>query len=110
MENIVLSKELIELVEVHQVEVNDIVALNTVFSEIDVISIVEYGCYYKYTGEGLNPELDAFMNYCEDIGAFDEVPQNLQYYIDYEKYYRDMKFNGMTVIEIDYYTYMYVFY
>ena len=71
MDSIVLSKELMELVEVHQVEVNDIVALNSVF---------------------------------------DEVPQNLQYYIDYEKYYRDMKFNGMTVIEIDYYTYMYVFY
>ena len=71
MDSIVLSKELMELVEVHQVEVNDIVALNSVF---------------------------------------DEVPQNLQFYIDYEKYYRDMKFSGMTVIEIDYYTYMYVFY
>ena len=35
---------------------------------------------------------------------------SLRYYIDYEKYYRDMKFSGMTVIEIDYYTYMYVFY
>ena len=110
MDNIVLSKELMELVEVHQVEIKDINALSTVFDEVDVVSIVENGCYYKYTGEGLNPELDAFMNYCEDIGAFDEVPQNLQYYIDYEKYYRDMKFNGMTVIEIDYYTYMYVFY
>ena len=110
MDNIVLSKDLMELVEVHQVEINDIVALNSVFDEVDVISIVKNGMYFKYNGEGLNPELDAFMNYCDDVGAFDEVPQNLQYYIDYEKYYRDMKFNGMTVIEIDYYTYMYVFY
>ena len=110
MDNIVLSKELMELVAVHQVEIKDINAISTVFDEVDVVSIVENGMYFKYTGEGLNPELDAFMNYCEDIGVFDEVPQNLQYYIDYEKYYRDMKFNGMTVIEIDYYTYMYVFY
>ena len=110
MDSIVLSKELMELVEVHQVEIEDIVALNSVFSEVDVISIVENGCYCKYTGEGLNPGVNAFTSYCEDIGAFDEVPQNLQYYIDYEKYYRDMKLSGMTVIEIDYYTYMYVFY
>ena len=110
MDSIVLSKELMELVEVHQVQVNDIVALNSVFDEVDVISIVKNGMYFKYNGEGLNPELNAFMNYCDDVGAFDEVPKELQYYIDYEKYYRDMKFSGMTVIEIDYYTYMYVFY
>ena len=110
MDSIVLSKELMELVEVHQVEIEDIVALNSVFSEIDVISIVENGMYFKYTGEGLNPELDAFMNYCDDVGALDAVPSEWKYYIDYEKFYRDMKLNGMTVIEIDYYTYMYVFY
>lgn len=110
MSNTVLSKELLELIEVHQVEVNDIIALSSIYDEVDIISIVENGCYYKYYGEGLDPELDAFINYCDDIGAFEEVPENLRYYIDYEKYYRDMKFNGMTVIEIDYSTYMYVFY
>ncbi|MBP3929433.1 MAG: hypothetical protein J6D47_07710 [Peptostreptococcaceae bacterium] len=67
MDSIVLSKELMELVEVHQVEIEDIVALNSVFSEVDVISIVENGCYYKYTGEGLNPGVNAFTSYCEDI-------------------------------------------
>ena len=110
MENIVLSSELLELIEVHQIEVNDIIALSSIYDEVDIISIVENGCYYKYVGEGLDPELDAFICYCDDIGAFEEVPENLRYYIDYEKYYRDMKFNGMTVIEIDYSTYMYVFY
>ena len=110
MENIVLSSELLELIEVHQIEVNDIIALSSIYEEVDIISIVENGCYYKYEGEGLDPELDAFINYCDDTGAFEEVPENLRYYIDYEKYYRDMKFNGMTVIEIDYSTYMYVFY
>ena len=109
MDSIVLSKDLMELIEVHQVEVNDIVALISVFDEVDVISIVENRMYFKYTGEGLNPELDAFMNYCDDVGAFEAVPQELQYYIDYEKFYRDMKLSGMTVIEIDYYTYMYIF-
>ena len=110
MENIVLSKELLELVEVHQIEVNDIIALSSIYQEVDIISIVENGCYYKYEGGGLDPELDAFINYCDDVGAFEEVPENLRYYIDYEKYYRDMKFSGMTVIEVDYSTYMYVFY
>lgn len=110
MENIVLSSELLELIEVHQVEINDIIALSSIYEEVDIISIVENGCYYKYYGEGLDPELDAFINYCDDIGAFEEVPENLRYYIDYEKYYRDMKFSGMTVIEVDYSTYMYVFY
>ena len=100
----------VEKMETNALSDNNINALSTVFDEVDVVSIVENGMYFKYTGEGLNPELDAFMNYCEDIGVFDEVPQNLQYYIDYEKYYMDMKFSGMTVIEIDYYTYMYVFY
>ena len=110
MENIVLSSELLELIEVHQIEVNDIIALSSIYEEVDIISIVENGRYAKYTGEGLNAEIDAFISYCDDIGAFDQVPENLRYYIDYEKYYRDMQFNGMTVIEIDYSTYMYVFY
>ena len=101
MSNTVLSKELLELSEVHQIDVEDIIALSDVFNEIDVIKIVEDSCYYKYTGEDLDPELDAFICYCDDIGAFEEVPENLRYYIDYEKYYRDMKLSGMTVIEID---------
>ena len=110
MSNTVLSKELLELVEVYQVEAEDIIALSSVFDEIDIISIVKNGCYYKYFGEGLDPDIDAFISYCDDIGAFDQVPENLRYYIDYEKYYRDMRFNGMTVIEVNYSTYMYVFY
>ena len=110
MSNTVLSKELLELSEVHQIDVEDIIALSDVFNEIDVIKIVEDSCYYKYTGEDLDPELDAFICYCDDIGAFEEVPENLRYYIDYEKYYRDMKFSGMTVIEVNYTTFIYVFY
>ena len=45
-------------------------------------------------------ELDAFMNYCDEICLLCDMPEHLQYYFDYEKLLRDYKCDGMTIIEL----------
>lgn len=90
-------------------DLGSIIALDNYYNNLDdVRKILNDGLFSIYEGEGFNPELDAFIEMCEDWGIFSEVPEQLKGYIDYEKYYQDWGFNGGTTIELSYNKFMFI--
>lgn len=58
-------------------------------------------------------EVDAFIIYYEMIGLYDEIPEHLVNYIDWEKLMQDFKFSGCEIYRLSfnhptYYRYMIV--
>lgn len=49
-----------------------------------------------------NDEVDAFEEYVDELDLLHNVPENIRYYIDYEKMLRDYTFEGLTVVELPY--------
>ena len=56
-------------------------------------------CVSYYLGDD---EIEAFENYCDELGLFMDVPEHVVRYIDYEKMLRDYKFDGMGVYRLSY--------
>ena len=47
-------------------------------------------------------EVEAFEEYVNELGLLCDVPENIRYYINYEKMLRDYTFEGLTVLELPY--------
>ena len=47
-------------------------------------------------------EVEAFEEYVNELGLLCDVPENIRYYINYEKMLRDYTFEGLTVAELPY--------
>lgn len=47
-------------------------------------------------------EVDAFVTYYDMIGLYDEIPEHLVNYIDWEKLMRDFKFSGIEIYRLSY--------
>lgn len=101
-----------QLQQGNRVELNVIIALYDYYRHLeDVRNILNDNRYHIFTGEGTNPELDAFMGYCNEVEEIENrMPEDLRNYFDYEQYYIDYKCNGMTVIELANNQYMFIFY
>ena len=101
-----------QLEQGNKVELEIIIALFDNYGNLDDIrNILNDNIYYIYKGEGFNPELDAFLYYCDEIEEIEyRMPYELRNYFDYKSYYRDCGFNGMTTIELKDNYYMFVFY
>ena len=61
-------------------------------SDVDeALQIVEYGDYTIWSGNSMS---DVAETMAEECGYLDSVPDNLRYYIDYEKWGRDLDIEG----------------
>ena len=57
----------------------------------EALQIVEYGDYTTWSG---NSMADVAKTMAEECGYLDSVPDKMQYYIDYEKWGRDLDLEG----------------
>lgn len=58
----------------------------------EALQIVEYGDYTTWSG---NSMADVAETMAEECGYLDSVPDKMQYYIDYEKWGRDLDLGGI---------------
>lgn len=102
------TKENVEFINSHDGE--EIEAVITYYTnEYGVVPMVELqdvadymenrACVTYYLGDD---EIEAFENYCDELGMFKDVPEHVTRYIDYEKMLRDYKFDGMGVYRLSY--------
>ena len=57
----------------------------------EALQIVEYGDYTTWNG---NSMADVAKTMAEECGYLDSVPDKMRYYIDYEKWGRDLDLGG----------------
>ena len=57
----------------------------------EALQIVEYGDYTTWSG---NSMADVAKTMAEECGYLDSVPDKMRYYIDYEKWGRDLDLEG----------------
>ena len=52
---------------------------------------------YRFQFIRTESKIDAFITYIEEFGYFDNIPNNLINYIDYDKMMRDFEIEGLTI-------------
>lgn len=63
----------------------------------DTENILKYDYYSIYWARDKE---DAFEEYVDGLGILEQIPENLRYYFDYEKYKRDLELSGdITIID-----------
>lgn len=85
-------------------EVRDI--LNHTLNYNDAKAILEEGNYMYIAG---NSKLDAFIEYVENLGTFNNVPKWLHGYFNYEKIMRDFEYDGLRIEETEFLTYLFIY-
>lgn len=70
------------------------VSLYDVKNDMENYAVVSF-----YYGDS---DVEAFEEYVEELGLLCDVPENIRYYINYEKMLRDYTFEGLTVLELPY--------
>lgn len=70
---------------------------------VDLHDVQEYMDNSPITFVTAENEIDAFIEFYEEIGLYDEIPSNLISYIDWEKLMQDYQFNtGLSIYRLSY--------
>ena len=89
--------ERVEALETYEQDVLKVI-LEEHTSDVDeALRLVEGGNYVIWSGESM---ADVAATIAEECGYLNSIPEHLQYYIDYEKWGRDLKIEG-TFLEGD---------
>ena len=89
--------ERVEALAAYELEILKIILENHTSDVNEALDIVEYGDYTTWSG---NTMADVAECIADECGYLDSVPDKMRYYIDYEKWGRDLDING-TFLEGD---------
>ena len=83
--------ERVEALEAYELETLEVILKEHTSDTNEALQIVENGDYTTWSGKSMT---DVAETMAEECGYLDDVPENLRYYIDYEKWGRDLAIEG----------------
>lgn len=94
--NNVLS--LLEIAEEYAEDLETVGALYNHFTDLETIKNVLDNGFIEISERN---KLNAFIEYTENTGLLEEIPEHLVFYFDFEKYMQDLVFEGLDIIEVE---------